>query len=30
MESLNLEKDVAVKHYNEAISWSDEQSNANY
>jgi len=27
MESLSLEKDVAVKHYNEAISWSDEQSN---
>ncbi|AZQ85435.1 HDOD domain-containing protein [Colwellia sp. Arc7-635] len=28
MESLSLEKDIAVKHYNEAISWSDEQSNA--
>jgi EAL and modified HD-GYP domain-containing signal transduction protein len=30
MESLGLEKNVAVKHYSEAISWADEQSNANY
>jgi len=30
MEDLGLERATVVKHYNEAIAWADEQSNANY
>ncbi len=29
-EKLGLEKTNVVKHYNEAIAWSDDQSSANY
>jgi len=28
MEKLKLDKDTVLKHYNEALTWADEQTTA--